>query len=196
MEQFQKFAESVIKCCQETPGIEGFTVPEQAQSIAEFLFSHPECKILGEVGFNVGMSSAVMLSVRPDTLVYSFDLFEKSYSLSQKKLIDSLFPNRHLVLTGDSTQTIPLLQKLSPIPMFDFVFIDGGHEHPVPELDIKNFLTLLKPGGFMCVDDYCDSWGTKGVISAYDAAVKEGKLKHLSTHSHKDRGWVFAQKPA
>ncbi len=196
MDTFNKFAESVMECCRDDPGIEGFTIPQQAQSIADFLFSHSECKILGEVGFNVGMSSAVMLSVRPDTTVYSFDLFEKPYSLRQKRVIDSLYPGRHLILTGDSTQTIPLLHKISPTPMFDFVFIDGGHEHPIPATDIDNFLALLKPGGYMCVDDYCESWGNKGVIYAYDAAVKDGKLVHLSTHSHQDRGWVFAQKPA
>jgi predicted O-methyltransferase YrrM len=194
MQQIQTFLESVQKVCIETPGIEGFTLPEQAQSIIEFLNAHPDCKILGEVGFNVGVSSAFMLGVRPDTLVYSFDLFEKSYSLAQKRMIDSIFPGRHLVITGDSTQTIPLLSKISK-PIFDFVFIDGGHEHPVPYLDIQNFLDLLKPGGYMCVDDYCESWGMKGVISAYNTFVKEGKLIHMSQHSFADRGWVFAQKP-
>lgn len=191
----EKFIRSVIDVTKKNPGIEGFTIPQQAQSIVEFLHTHPECKVIGEVGFNVGMSSAFMLAVREDTTVYSFDLFEKTYSLEQKRMIDSCFPGRHLLIAGDSTQSIPLLSKISPTPLFDFVFIDGGHEEPVPHLDIENFLKLLKPGGYMCVDDYCQAWGTKGVIRAYDTFVNQNKLIHLSQHSHNDRGWVFAQKP-
>jgi predicted O-methyltransferase YrrM len=46
----------------------------------------------------------------------------------------------------------------------DIVYIDAGHEYEAVKLDISVFWTLLKPGGFMLLDDY--AW--EGVKKAAD----------------------------
>jgi hypothetical protein len=58
-----------------------------------------------------------------------------------------------------------------------------------------NSLSLLKPGGYMCVDDYCTEYGTKGVIQAYNKLVEEKKVEHLGHYHSGDRGWVYCRKP-
>jgi hypothetical protein len=46
----------------------------------------------------------------------------------------------------------------------DIVYIDAGHEYEAVKLDIGVFWSLLKPGGFMLLDDY--AWD--GVKKAAD----------------------------
>jgi predicted O-methyltransferase YrrM len=191
----QKFIDSVNVIIQKDPGVEGFTIPQEASHISNFLKENPDIKLVGEIGFNVGMSSASMLNTRDDILVYSFDIGHHPHIQTQKKVIDECFPDRHVLLLGDSTKTLPLLYKLQPGPLFDFIFVDGGHQDPVPYLDMMNSLKLLKPGGYMCVDDYCEQWGKYGVIQAYNKLVENGDVEHLASYKFGDRGWVYCRKP-
>ncbi len=195
MDGLNKFVESVISLVSNKEQfVEGFMIPKQSQQLIEFLQEHPEIETIAETGFNVGMSSAAMLSVRPNVKIWSFDLAEHNYVIKQKHLIDRLFPLRHTLLIGDTTQTLPNLNKLIKEPVFDFVFIDGGHVAPVPESDMRNLLTLLKPGGFMCIDDYNLLYGYYGVIQAVDALIEEKLLEKITVYEANDRSWVYCKK--
>lgn len=185
---------SVNDVCMMYRNIEGFCPPQQCISIQQFLNKYPDIRVIGEIGFNVGMSAASMLATRPDIQVWSFDLFINHYSQMQHANVEKHFPKRLCIVAGDSTVTVPAFQQLVKEPCFDFVFIDGGHVDPVPRLDIQNMLKLLKPGGYLCVDDYCEAFGRQGVIEAYDEAVSNGQIKTLDIQYFKNRGWVFAQK--
>jgi hypothetical protein len=190
-----KFIASVNRIIENDPGVEGFTIPQEALHISNFLKENSELKLVGEIGFNVGMSCAHMLNVRDDISVYSFDIGHHPHIQTQKKVIDECFPGRHVLLLGDSTKTLPMLHTLQPGTRFDFIFVDGGHQDPVPYLDMINSLKLLKPGGYMCVDDYCPAWGIYGVIQAYNKLVEEKMVEHLGCYEYKDRGWVYCRKP-
>ncbi len=190
----ESFTDGVQQLCQMYRGVEGFCLPEQCLSIQNFISAHPEIRVIGEIGFNVGMSAASMLAIRPEAEVWSFDLFINHYSQMQHASVEKHFPKRLRLIMGDSTVTVPAFQQLVKEPCFDFVFVDGGHVDPVPRLDIQNMLKLLKPGGFLCVDDYCEAFGHEGVIEAYDEAVANGQIKTLSHEYADNRGWVFAQK--
>ncbi len=189
-----KILQSVHSINATTPGIEGFTIPEEARSLQNFLDTHPEITRIGEIGFNVGMSCAAMLTVRDDIKVYSFDIGHHSYIQKQKNIIDECFPDRHVLIIGDSTKTLPLLYDLNPNNLFNFIFIDGGHTDPVPYIDMKNSLKLLKPGGYMCIDDYCIKWGSNGVIQAYHKIIEEKLVEPLERYDYEDRGWVYCRK--
>jgi predicted O-methyltransferase YrrM len=191
----QKFIESVNMVINDNSNVEGFTIPAEAEHISNFLKQNHDIKLVGEIGFNVGMSSASMLNTRDDILVYSFDIGHHPYIQRQKQIIDDCFPGRHILLLGDSTKTLPMLYKLQPTILFDFIFVDGGHQDPIPYIDMINSLKLLKPGGYMCVDDYCKEYGTKGVIQAYDILKEEKKVVHLGLFECNDRGWVYCRKP-
>jgi len=191
----EKFIASVNRIIENDPGVEGFTISQEALHISNFLKENPDLKLVGEIGFNVGMSCAHMLNVRDDICVYSFDIGHHPHIQTQKKVIDECFPGRHVLLLGDSTKTLPMLHTLQPSILFDFIFVDGGHQDPVPYLDMMNSLKLLKPGGVMCVDDYCPAWGIYGVIQAYNKLVEEKRVEHLGCYDYKDRGWVYCRKP-
>ena len=48
----------------------------------------------------------------------------------------------------------------------DVMYIDGSHEYKAVICDLEEYRTLLKPGGIIWDDDYCDGW--PGVIKAVD----------------------------
>jgi predicted O-methyltransferase YrrM len=195
MDGLSKYVESVISLVSNKEQfVEGFMIPKQSQQLIEFLEEHPEIETIAETGFNVGMSSAAMLSVRPNIKIWSFDLAEHNYVIKQKHLIDTLFPSRHTLLIGDTMQTLPNMNTLIKEPVFDFVFIDGGHVAPVPESDMRNLLTLLKSGGYMCIDDYNLQYGYYGVIQAVDALIEEKLLEKITVHEANDRSWVYCKK--
>jgi predicted O-methyltransferase YrrM len=175
---------------------EGSVVGSQVQYILQFLRDHPDIHEILEIGFNGGLSSAAMMSARPDIHVISFDIGRHAYVAPAKQLIDEVFgANRHHLILGDSTQTLPEFARTSLPGVFDFAFIDGGHIDPVPHLDISHAMPLVRDGGYVFVDDYCDTYGSEGVISAYDAAVASGYLKTYQGpfSGEGGRGWIVGR---
>ena len=107
-----------------------------------------------------------------------------------KQLIDQVFPHRHTLIIGDSTNVVPMLKHVDS-PQFDMVFVDGGHIAPIPERDLLNVRPFLRKGGWIVMDDYCVQYGSQGVIAAWDNAVRNGLYTQLSVHEAEDRGWVL-----
>jgi predicted O-methyltransferase YrrM len=65
---------------------------------------------------------------------------------------EPLYRNAAL-LRARSIEAAPLL---SVVP--DIVFIDGGHSESEVSADIQAWLPLLRPGGVICGDDYCEKY--------------------------------------
>ncbi len=173
---------------------EGFVLNEQSTFMTQFMKEN-SIKNVMEIGFNGGVSSSVFLSSGDDVSVTSFDIGEHEYVHSAKKLIDEVFsPDRHVLILGDSTETVPKF-KPDDTELFDLVFVDGGHAGDIPELDIKNSHRLLKKGGFFIIDDFCYAYGLdvmKGVKRCIDQGL-------VTVHSGPffgdgDRGWIVLSK--
>jgi hypothetical protein len=168
----------------------------QQKFIREFFSNHPEVKTVLETGFHTGLSAAVMMDCRPDITVVSFDIFWFDYTRRAKLLLDIAFPGRNTLIAGNSINTIPTFFTMCPSFNPDFVFIDGGHERPIPFIDLWYILKHVRPGTWVMIDDYCETHGTQGVIEAVNIMITDGILIDGGVYKCDDRGWAFGQRSA
>lgn len=147
-----------------------------------------------EIGFNCGLSAATILSARDDVSLVSVDIGEHPTVLLAKPIIDKIFPDRHTLIIGSSLDVIPRLGHTYGM-QFDFLFIDGGHTHPVPYMDIINCIKLASDDALICIDDWCEVFGAGGVNQAIAEFVGNGTLRCLEKNTAKghvyDHGWGF-----
>jgi hypothetical protein len=78
--------------------------------------------------------------------------------------------------------------------MPDFVFIDGGHERPVPYIDLYYILVHVRPGTPIMIDDYCLEHGQQGVIEAVNRYIELGVIVDVQYYKAEDRGWVHGNR--
>ena len=129
---------------------------------------------IAEIGFSIGFSSIAFLESSPAVQVTSFEIHNEAPAKSAKEFIDSRYPDRHHLVYGDSTHTVPAFQTPRPTEGFDLVFIDGGHDYSCVKADITNARRLAKPGATIVVDDLTPwfKWGI-GPTTAWDEAVRD-----------------------
>jgi FkbM family methyltransferase len=141
--------------------IEGFSfqLNRQIARLAELITKRNPQSIL-EIGFNGGHSALLFLAITPpETKVVSFDLGLYSHVFAAKRYIDAVFPGRHTLVTGDSTNTVPAYEDQVahrvPLPprTFDFLFVDGGHEGEIPLKDLVNCMRLASENHIVAMDD-------------------------------------------
>ena len=106
-----------------------------------------------EIGFNAGHSSDIFLKYNRDSNVTSFDLGEHNYIQKAKEYIDSKYPNRHLLIIGDSRISVPTFTKFNKDVKFDIIFIDGGHDYEIAKADFDNCLKLAHKDTIVILDD-------------------------------------------
>ncbi|HSX43598.1 MAG TPA: class I SAM-dependent methyltransferase [Candidatus Saccharimonadales bacterium] len=159
---------------QGNPTHEGSSTPEEIVYLAD-LAIRESANLIGEVGFNAGISSHTFLKSRPDAQVVSFDIGTHPYVHDAKDYIDSKFPGRHTLILGDSRQTVPEYFAANPDTRFDLMFIDGGHDYEVAFADILNLQALSSPKAAVVMDDLTPwrSWGV-GPTRAWRQALERG----------------------
>jgi predicted O-methyltransferase YrrM len=113
-----------------------------------------------EIGFNAGHSAEVFLQNNPTLTLTSFDLGEYNYVTIAKEYIDVTYPNRHTLILGDSTQTVPRYINDNPNKTFDIIFIDGGHDYKIAKSDLENCKKLANKDTIVIMDDtiYTSGW--------------------------------------
>jgi predicted O-methyltransferase YrrM len=129
---------------------------EEAKALARELRS-ASARTAIEIGVASGFSSAVILSClrrnSASAKLYAFDLAERCYFDSSKRTGQAVREilgneeNYHLT-TGVTSADID-----SAPETVDFVFIDAGHRHPWPTLDLLSLHRFIKPGGLIGLHD-------------------------------------------
>jgi FkbM family methyltransferase len=151
-------------------------IPEQMEDL---VYISKNAKNILEIGFNAGHSSELFLKNNPGCNIVSFDLGEHSYVQLTKEYIDYVYPNRHTLITGDSTISVP---KYTPGFKFDLIFIDGGHQLEIAQQDLLNCILFAHSETIVAMDDITfdsnASW-TVGPTRAWVDARKSGLLSEI-----------------
>lgn len=135
--------------------VEGYCeqIPGQVKDLIEILTNNKQIINVLEIGFNAGHSAELFLQNNKDIKLVSFDLGMHDYVLPAKEYIDLTYPNRHVLVLGDSRETIPRFIKDNKGLIFDIIFIDGGHDYEIAKSDLENCLHLAHKDTIVIIDD-------------------------------------------
>ena len=132
-----------------------------------------------EIGVNACHSLLFMVDVNREADYTLFDIGIHKYLEPCFSYVQSVFPTTQMTLhLGDSRLTLPAYAE-SHKEEFDFIHVDGGHEHDVFSSDYAYSYQMLKKGGVMIFDDY-DYDEIKKFI---DEKVKGGEVMITSDSS-------------
>jgi hypothetical protein len=146
---------------------------------------------ISEVGFNCGTSAMSFLGARADINLVSFDIGLHPYVGYAKQYVDTVHRGRHTLILGDSTTTLPVFRNRHKYEC-DLCFVDGGHSLDVAAEDCQNAYALLRPGGFMVVDDCLphQEWGV-GPMQAFIQFTQQNSEQICGVEIHSDVGGVL-----
>jgi predicted O-methyltransferase YrrM len=104
-----------------------------------------------EIGFNAGHSSTLFL-MNSNAKVVSFDLFWHEYVNVGKEYIDKHFPERHILIRGDSLNTLPEFLKVNK-EKYDLFYIDGGKHGDTIRSDLNACMKLSHEKSLIILND-------------------------------------------
>ena len=150
--------------------IEAIPEIDSLEKIAKLL---PENPTIVEIGTYLGGTTRRLAQARPDANITSIDCCEHSNNWEepygeyvQKYIVETVLKEKvskkHLLNNIGRFNNINFIEGYSPecvntwnTPV-DLYFEDGDHFNPVLSTNLNFWSRLVKPGGYMAVDDYCD----------------------------------------
>ena len=142
-----------------------------------------------EIGFHAGHSADVFLSNNPNLKMISFEIGTYDYVSIGKEYIDNQYPNRHRLIIGDSTKSVPKYIEDNIHASFDLIFIDGGHDYNVAKQDLKNCIKLANKDTIIVMDDIMrkNEWKrpwTRGPTTVWEEFIAFNKIKEIASKEY------------
>jgi len=145
-----------------------------------------------EIGVFKGQILSLVRMLRPDANIYGVTplsteggVWESDYARDLKTIHDHFnLRNTYQIFKGLSTDPdIIEAVKLSIVNYpLSILYIDGGHTYEIAKSDIINYTPLIKPGGYLVIDDCCNDLqiphGMFGGIQTVTDAVRD-TLPHM-----------------
>ena len=172
---------------------EGYSqeVPKQVEDLIR-LSNGSNINIM-EIGFNAGHSADIFLQNNSSLTLTSFDLGDHIYVLTGKEYIDKTYPNRHTLILGDSTVTVPKYINDNPNKVFDLIFIDGGHDYSVAKADLENCMKLANNNTVIIMDDTIYRFNN-GPAQTWIEHINRGLIREINRVDYgKDRGMSWGK---
>ena len=116
--------------------------------------------------------------------------WESDYKADIKHLHDIFTLKQPEIIEGLSTDQNVMDQVKDNL--YDIVYIDGGHDKPTASHDIKFYSQLVKPGGYLVIDDCCNKYnlpdgyfrGIQPVSEAVDEVLPNEQFRELFSVVH------------
>jgi predicted O-methyltransferase YrrM len=168
---------------------EGYSQQVQEQ-VEDLIYLTKDQGQVMEIGFNAGHSAEIFLQNNPNLILTSFDLGGHHYVSTAKEYIDATFPNRHTLILGDSTITIPKYIENNKDKKYDLIFIDGGHAYEIAKSDLENCFHLSHSETIVILDDtiYTPEWvesHTVGPSKIWEEYLQEKKIVELNRKDYR-----------
>lgn len=141
-----------------------------------------------EIGFNAGHSAELFLHHHSHLHLTSFDLGAHEYVPVAKSYIDFMYPDRHHLILGDSTITVPQYILEHPGKTFDLIFVDGCHEYDVVYQDMENVRKLAHPNTIVILDDtmYTAGWEAEWTQGPSNVWINQIRKNQIQAVGHAD----------
>jgi len=156
------------------------------------LASNNAIKTICEVGFNTGHSALLWLWANRKSDIISFDLGQHAAVQVGFEFLSARFPGRLDLVRGNSSETVPEYSKACrhhqhcPQSRCDIVYIDGGHQHDQPWIDLTNMRRLSHENTIVLMDDTTISCSYPSSLTgencssnpgwAWTQAIREGMI--------------------
>lgn len=123
-----------------------------------------------DIGFNAGFSTILMLLSNPNLHVDAIDIGQHSYVDWCAKVVSDLFPQRFLLIKGDSKDVLPTLQEGA----YDMIHIDGDHSVYGATIDLHNAIRLATPRDTVIIMDDTD---IPHITEIWNTQVATGRIR-------------------
>ncbi len=146
--------------------------PEQADDIVA-LTAKPNINVV-EIGFNSGHSAEVILQNNKSATLTSFDISTEPYISDAKEYIDKVYQNRHILVMGDTSETIPKYSEHIGVK-FDIICIHCGNSYEKLSIDLKNCEQLATADNILVLTNITSD----SDLSIWKEYVSSGKIIQL-----------------
>jgi hypothetical protein len=117
--------------------------------------------------------------------------WESDYKSDIKFLHETFNLQQPTIIKGMSTDP-EVVKTASNMHRYDMVYIDGGHDYETVKQDLQNYSPMVKPGGYLIIDDCANKYnlpngyfrGIETVSRAVDEVLPNETFKELFSVVH------------